>query len=67
MNKIDLSDPEIKKKIVKYLIMTLLVSLSARYTTSLILPNEDVVILGLIAGIVFALLDMFTPSISLNI
>jgi hypothetical protein len=47
--------------------MTLLVSLSARYTTSLILPNEDVVILGLIAGIIFALLDMFTPSINLNI
>jgi hypothetical protein len=67
MNKIDLNDPEIKKKIVKYLIMTLLVSLSARYTTSLVLPNEEVIILGLIAGIIFAILDMFAPSISLNI
>ena len=61
MNKIDL------KKIVKYLIMTLLVSLSARYTTSLVLPNEEVIILGLIAGIIFAILDMFAPSINLNI
>ncbi len=67
MNKIDFKDPEVKKKIVKYLIMTLLVSLSARYTTSLILPNEDVVILGLIAGILFALLDMYAPSITVNI
>ena len=67
MNKIDLNDPEIKKKIVKYLIMTLLVSLSARYTTSLVLPNEEVIILGLIAGIIFAILDMIAPSINLNI
>lgn len=67
MNKVDFTNPEVKKKIVKYLIMTLLVSLSARYTTSLVLPNEDVVILGLIAGIIFALLDMFSPSINLNI
>lgn len=61
MNKIDL------KKIVKYLIMTLLVSLSARYTTSLVLPNEEVITLGLIAGIIFAILDMIAPSINLNI
>jgi hypothetical protein len=67
MNKVDFSNPDVKKKIVKYLIMTVLVSLSARYTTSLILPNEDVIILGLIAGIIFAILDMFSPSINLNI
>jgi hypothetical protein len=67
MNKIDFKDPEVKKKIVKYLIMTLIVSLAARYTTSLILPNEDVIILGLIAGIIFAILDMYAPSINVNI
>lgn len=67
MNKIDFKDPEIKKKIVKYLIMTLLVSLAARYTTSIVLPNEEVIILGLIAGIVFAILDMYSPSVQVNI
>ena len=67
MNKIDLNDPELKKKIVKYLIITLLVSLCARYTTSIILPNDDVLLIGLSAGIIFGILDMYMPSINLNI
>ena len=47
--------------------MSLLVSLVARYTTSIVLPNEEVIILGLAAGIVFAILDMYAPSIQVNI
>jgi hypothetical protein len=58
---------DLKKKIVKYLIITLLVSLSARYTTSIILPNNDVLLIGLSAGIIFGMLDMCMPSINLNI
>ena len=58
---------DLKKKIVKYLIITLLVSLCARYTTSIILPNDDVLLIGLSAGIIFAILDMYMPSINLNI
>ena len=52
-----------KKKLIKYLLIGLLVALSARYVPKQTINNEEVILIGAVASIVYGLLDMYSPSI----
>jgi hypothetical protein len=59
----DTKNDDLKKKIIKYLLISFIVSLAARYLPNVVLSNEDVLKIGACAGITFAILDMLSPSI----
>jgi hypothetical protein len=65
MNK-DTKNDDLKKKIIKYLLISFVVSLIARYLPNTVLSNEDVLKIGASAGITFSILDMLSPSIVVN-
>ena len=52
-----------QKNLIKYLIIGLLVTLGARYIPRHVLLNEEAFMIGAIASISFAILDMYAPSI----
>lgn len=51
------------KNLIKYLLIGLIVGLAARYIPTQTIDNQEVVMIGSIAAIVFAILDMYAPSI----
>jgi hypothetical protein len=53
-------------KISKYVLIGLIVGLASRYIPRKVINNDEVIIIGSIASIVFALLDMYSPSIKIN-
>jgi len=53
-------------KISKYILIGLIVGLSSRYIPQKVINNEEVIMIGSVASIVFALLDMYSPSIKIN-
>lgn len=55
---------EVFKRLLKYLIEGLAVALAAYLIPSRKVQQNDVIILGITAATVFALLDTFSPSIS---
>jgi hypothetical protein len=54
------------ERIVKYIIMGLIVLLSVKYIPEQQLPTKELIIIGSIASILFALLDMISPSVKVN-
>lgn len=65
MKKFNFEDPETKKKFLKYILITAIVSLSARYIPVAILNTTEILKIGSTAAITFALLDMYSPSINI--
>lgn len=57
---------EMTKRFIKYILITLLVGLGARYIPDLPMKNDEILIIGLIAGVSFALIDMLSPSIEIK-
>lgn len=51
------------QKIIKYFLMTFIVVISIRYIPETLLPNKDIVIIGVIASISYAIMDMVSPTI----
>lgn len=51
------------KNLIKYLLIGLIVGLASRYIPSQTIQNEEVIMIGSVAAIVFALLDMYAPTI----
>lgn len=55
---------EIFKKTFKYLIITLSVAFAANNIPKQKLDPKEILLISIVAGCVFAIIDMFAPSIS---
>lgn len=66
MNKLNFTDPELKKKIIKYLLFGLIISITSRYIPNAVLSNIEILKIGAVASITFAIIDMYAPSIEVN-
>jgi hypothetical protein len=56
-----------KKNLFKYLLIGLIVAIAARYIPKMIITNEEIIIIGSIASITYAILDMYLPTIKVNL
>jgi len=61
-----LDNNEYKKKIIKYLLFGLIVSASVRYIPSNLIDQKEIMMIGAIGSISFAILDMVSPSIEIK-
>lgn len=52
-----------QKNLIKYLLIGLIVALTARYVPQQTLKNEELIMIGAVSSIVFGILDMYSPSI----
>jgi hypothetical protein len=57
---------EMIKRFIKYILITLIVGLGARYVPDLPMKNDEILIIGLVAGVSFAVIDMMSPSIEIK-
>ena len=55
---------EVVNRTIKYLVEGLVIAAVAIFIPKKSLPFEDIVVLGISAAVVFALLDLVSPSIS---
>jgi hypothetical protein len=53
-------------KILKYVLMSLVVALATRYIPDITIKTKEIVMIGAISGITFALLDIASPSIKIQ-
>lgn len=63
LNDINKHYPNINQRIIKYLLIGLIVSIAVRYIPSLPINNKEIIMIGCIASIAFALIDMISPTI----
>ena len=54
------------ERIIKYIIMGLVVIIAARYIPDILLPTKELIMIGATSSIVFAILDMVSPTIIVN-
>ena len=52
-----------QKNIIKYFLIGFIVAIAARYIPNHTLKNEELIMIGAVASISFAILDMYSPSI----
>ena len=62
----NISITEKLKRLFKYLVNTILVILLLRYYPKYKFPQNEIIVLALMITIIFALLDMFSPTIHIN-
>jgi hypothetical protein len=62
-NSLNIEDPDIKKKIVKYLLFGFIVGLSVRYVPKNTINNKEIIMIGAIASISFGIIDIISPSV----
>ena len=62
-NSLKAQESDNKKKLVKYLLFGLIVSISVRYIPSNQIDNKEILMIGAIGSIFFGILDMVSPSI----
>ena len=55
---------EVVNRVIKYLVEGLAIAAIAIFIPKKSLPVEDIVVLGISAAVIFALLDLVSPSIS---
>ena len=65
LSKLERNASEILKRLVKYALEGLAVALAAKYIPNQKLEIKEIVMLGLTAACVFAILDIFAPTVSL--
>ena len=54
------------EKITKYILMGLIVVFSIRYIPNINLKNEEILMIGAISSITYAILDMVAPTIKIK-
>ena len=54
------------KRFLKYILLTLIICIGARYIPDLPLQNDEILIIGFSGGISFAIIDMISPSIEIK-
>lgn len=64
--KNSLNNNEYKKNLIKYLLFGLIVGLSVRYIPTNLINQKEIIMIGAIASISFAILDMISPSIQIK-
>lgn len=62
-NSLRVQDPDRKKKLVKYLLFGILISISTRYIPSTKINDKEILMIGAIASISFGIIDMLSPTI----
>lgn len=60
MSQINIS---IYQKVIKYIIIGLVITISTKYIPDIPLKNEESIMIGFITSITFAILDMISPTI----
>ena len=58
---------EIQKRVLKYVVMWLALVISGKVFLANKLNNQETITIAIIGAIVFAILDMYCPSINKNI
>ena len=58
--------PSINERIIKYLLFGLVISISVRYLPEKTIYNKDIIMIGAVSSITFAIIDMVSPSIRLK-
>ena len=61
-----ITDKEKCKRIIKYILMSLVMLVSLRYIPNQLLNNYELLTLSFISSISFAILDMISPSILIS-
>lgn len=54
------------EKLTKYILMGLIVVFSIRYIPNIYLKNEEILMIGAISAITYAILDMIAPTIKIK-
>ena len=74
MNQIKLKKPELTmsqteiiKRIIKYVIIGFAVALAARYIPKDKIQLIETIMIGIVASCSFALLDMYAPTVNFNL
>lgn len=65
-NSLKVQDPDQKKKIIKYLLFGLIISISVRYIPTNQINNKEILMIGALSSITFGILDMVSPSIEVK-
>ena len=65
-NSLKVQDPDQKKKIIKYLLFGLIISISVRYIPTTQINNKEILMIGALSSITFGILDMVSPSIEVK-
>ena len=60
-----ISDNEKQKRIMKYLLQALIVAVAVKYIPQIPLETSEICTISILSAIVFAILDTYSPSISL--
>ena len=55
---------EMSKRMFKYLIYAIVVGLAVKYVPAQKLTTREIIMISVIAAIAFAILDMYTPSVT---
>jgi len=58
---------EYNKKLLKYILMGMVVIIATRYIPTNTIATKEIITIGAISSISFALLDMSSPSIKINV
>ena len=61
--KCNLNKLEKSKRIIKYILMGFIILVAVRYITNQPINTKEIIMIGLISSISFAMLDMVSPSI----
>ena len=53
------------KKLLKYILMGMIVVIAMKYTPSCNVPNKEIIMIGAVSSIAFAILDIISPTIQI--
>ena len=62
-NSSKLNTLEKSKRIIKYILMGFIILVSVRYIPNQPIATKEIIMIGLISSIAFAMLDMVSPSV----
>lgn len=66
MTNIKQTDLSHIQRLIKYILMGLIVIIATRYIPDVILQTKEIIMIGAISSIVFAILDMISPAIKIQ-
>lgn len=65
-NNSKLNTLEKSKRIIKYILMGFIILVSVRYIPTQPIATKEIIMIGLISSIAFAMLDMVSPSVKVT-
>ena len=61
-----ITNKEMCKRIIKYILMGFIILVSVRYIPTQPIATKEIIMIGLISSIAFAMLDMVSPSVKVT-